>query len=273
MWPFSKAKSKYQFDLTKVFRAEPTRDMPMVCRWGNVNNLGISGEQFNVYWDGEAYFLTMQDQSGIESEKMIYVEGGRCSTLLDAYTKASSLLCDLLITSVMADMPMHSFLFVDTSHNTESIPLALFEAKKGDKIAWETRLDAFNLLIAQAEPVRTWTVVDQAGQCIATFRIFGGDSEYRVTCEFHVSYEQAATKYATSIEDAYAQMLKVLPPLMRANESWATLFIVDRSSSDDTANKLGVIQIAEFGIVESRRYNPETMKLYADPITRMVGET
>lgn len=133
---------------------EPTRtDLPLVRRWGCVGNNGVSIGQFNVYRKGQGYYLTMQRTDGEESESMCHISGGDCSTLSEAYTKATSLLVDLLGASRAIGGSHCADLLVDTTTAGGPMrPLACFEAAPGG--ATETRHPDFDQLLSDPEAPR-----------------------------------------------------------------------------------------------------------------------
>jgi hypothetical protein len=280
MWPFTRKKESNTFDLAKVFTAQPKRtDLALVRRWGWLNNLGISTSQFNVYSKGRGYYLTLQDKEGTESEKLIHLAGGDCRTLMEAYMKATAMLTDLLIASQLVRGGNRRNLVVDTTPGHAMKPMAILDAE-GNR-ASETRHVGFDELMTDGnaspppvketvDPARRWVVVDDKGQAMADFRVSGGRGKYELTGEWKVFPRTLGPTTPSSIEEAYDRVVEDIAAVIDGRPDLSTLFVADLSVSDTAALALGIVSNTTQGVSESRRYNPETLKHFAQPQTRLI---
>jgi len=140
----------FHFPLARMLvRPASSPGEKLVRRWGFVSNIGISTCQFNVYRTVNGYRVTQQDEKGNESEHMTHIQGGECSSLMDAYMKASSVLSDILIVSsaLGPQAQNKANLIVDTTPGREWAPLAILIAE--GQVASEIRSDGFDERIGQ----------------------------------------------------------------------------------------------------------------------------
>jgi hypothetical protein len=298
-------KDAYSFDVSRVTSHKPARsDVPVARCWTGINNIALNAGRFTVYRLPNGYHLVMQDDEGVESEQMIHMQGGFFSTLAAAYAKAAGLVSDMLLVSEDMPGGKHkAVLMLDvtpgnrpqevvtirlqageasgirSSDAEEALPTAhpLEVLASAGGVVHTNRLPRFEELMAEPEAaqrsspttprdrVRLWNVVDEQGQIVVEFSVFGGRGRYEVVADWRALDRRLQPATVTSIEEGYDRVAAEIAVQMAEHpDTWKALFVADGSSTRDAFLALSAIQRFDDGIWEQRRYNPETLLPYEE---------
>lgn len=281
MWPFNRRNQSGDFDLTKLLMAHPKRtDLTLVRRWGCVNNLGISISQFNVYRKRDGYYITLQDNKGIESERFAHIVFGHCSTLMEAYMRATDMLSQLLYMSQLIRGKNQINLVVDTTPGRPVRRMATFRVV--EERVLEERYPEFYSLVTDGNaadpgntkgvdnPVRSWVVADYAGEQVAEFHVYGSGGCCQASGEWTTFYRRVGPIYTGSIEEAYEVVITDIAEVLDHSPLFPSLVIADLSMSTSAAYVLSTLTQTDNGIEEDRRYSPETLELYGQAQARLI---